>query len=226
MNFTNEQADQLQQNVLRHSKRLPVDTIFPEINEENAKIKNPDAFNDVCNILRMRYKNNQAIFLSGNAPSSKNSKNIVQMYTGKSDCCKAPYIKLAIRMYKCTSCGNNCQLGTRPILHNSKTVQDYIDNHSNQYILKRPLFLELIKGQPLPLYVGFYLIRQSAHRYDYINSMQIILDLFVKHCWIVDDSTDYIIPIFLGTHKDQKSCGVIIKVINSKEYKDLLFTLI
>jgi hypothetical protein len=225
MGMTELQAQQLQNNVLKHSGKLPVDTLYEDINKENAKLKNPDAYNDVIQILRARFKNKQAIYISDNVPSSKNSKEIMQMFTGKSKCCNATYEKLAVKMYRCTSCGKSCELGTRTILHNSKNVQEYIDTHSNEYITNRPLFLELIKRMELPIYLGMYFIRQSKHRWDMNNASQIITDLMVKHCLIPDDDTQHLIPVFLGFHHDKDKPGVILMPL-SKEYKLSLTNLI
>jgi hypothetical protein len=48
----------------------------------------------------------------------------------------------------------------------------------------------------------------------------------VKHGWIGDDSTEFIIPVFLGNHKDQARAGVIIKILNSKDYLEQLIKLL
>ena len=221
MGMTELQAQQLQNNVLKHSGKLPVDTLFEDINKENAKLKNPDAYNDVIQLLRARFKNNQAIFLKGNVPSLKNSKEIRQMFTGKSSCCNASYEKLAVKMYKCTKCGKSCELGTRTILGNSKVVDEYIKEHSQQYNDYRPLFLELIKEQPLPCYIGMYFIRDSNRRFDFNNATGIITDLIVDHGWLKDDDVLNCIPVYLGHHKSDNP-GVIIKPLSEIYKKDLI----
>jgi len=218
-----EQARLLQKNVFDKAKKVQNASLFPEMDEENKKIANPQAYNDIAELLRLRFKEGKAIFIRGNLSSSKNSKEIMQMFTGKSECCNAEYDR---KTKICSKCHNITKSGKRPVLHNSKVVQEYIETNSQQYIDNRPLFLELSKNHQKPLFVGFYIIRDSARRYDFINCMQLICDLMVKHSWIGDDSTEFIIPIFLGNHKDQAKAGVIICILNSEKYNNYLLSLI
>ena len=221
--ISREQARQLQQNVLNKRKPLPEDTLFEDINTENKKLNDPAGDSAMINLLRIRFKEGKTIYLHGNIPSSKNSKEIMSMWTGRSECCNAEYDR---KTKICSKCQKVTKSGKRPVLHNSKVVQAYIENNSQQYINNKSLFIRLSKDHQKPLFVGFYIIRDSARRYDYINCMQIICDLMVKHEWISDDDVLSIIPVFLGTHKDQASAGAIVRVLDSNNYNEQLIKLI
>lgn len=118
------------------------------------------------------------IFITGNVPSSKNSKQ----WTGK-------------------------------MLINSKTVRNYIKEHEQEWILYRSSFLKLIKSKPKPYRVGFYFIRNTKRKFDYLNAAQLPCDLMVKYGWIDDDNCTEIIPVFLGYEVDKNNPGVRIEVL-------------
>ena len=225
MGITTNQFNQLQDNVTRH-KKLSIDGLFPEINAENKVLMNPDKYNEMIMLLRIRYKEKKAIFINGNVPSLKSSQEIRQLNTGKSACCNAPYIKVGSKEYICTKCDNRCQLGKRAILGHSDRVQEYIDNNSQQFIDNRPLYLELIKNYEKPIYVGMYFIRASKHRWDFHNAVQLLADLMTKHNLNSDDDVNNFIPVYLGSHHDPIKPGVIIYILDSKKYDDYLLSLI
>lgn len=97
------------------------------------------------------------IFISGNVPSSKNSKQFVTLKTGNK------------------------------ILINSKIVRDYVKNHCDEWWKNTSKFMEMIKGKEKPYKIGFYFIRDSKRKFDYINAAQLPLDLMQDYDWIDDD---------------------------------------
>lgn len=121
------------------------------------------------------------IYIKGNVPSSKNSKQ----WTGK-------------------------------MLINSKTVRNYINNYGYQwYSLENiELFKNMIKNRVKPYKIGFYFIRDTARKFDYINAAQLPCDLMVKAGMIEDDNCNEIIPIFLGYEVDKKNAGVKISILD------------
>lgn len=126
------------------------------------------------------------IFIKGNVPSSKNSKEI---------------------------CWNKNM--KRPILTNSKTVKNYLKLHEmewkNPKIIKE--FKKKLEGKEKPYRIGFYFIRDSRRKFDYINAMQLPCDLMVKAGWIDDDNVNEIIPVCLGYEVDKGNAGVGIEVL-------------
>lgn len=118
------------------------------------------------------------IFISGNVPSSKNSKQ----WTGK-------------------------------MLINSKTVRNYMKNHCDEWWENIGKFKEMIKGKEKPYKVGFYFIRDSKRKFDYINVAQLPLDLMQDYDWIEDDNMENVIPIFLGYEVDKENPGVRIEIL-------------
>ena len=85
------------------------------------------------------------IFIAGNTPSSKNSKQFVTLKSGKT------------------------------LLINSKTVQKYIKESKADWLVNKNEFLKMLKGKEKPYRIELYFIRDSRRKFDYINAAQIIL---------------------------------------------------
>ena len=119
------------------------------------------------------------IFIAGNVPSSKNSKQ----WTGK-------------------------------FLVMSKTCKRYIKASEEEYMIKRRKFLSLLQGKEKPYKIGFYFIRDSKRKFDYINAAQLPLDLMQKYEWLEDDDCNNVVPVFLGHEVDKSRSGVLIKVLD------------
>lgn len=123
------------------------------------------------------------IFISGNTPSSKNSKQFVTLKTGKT------------------------------LLINSKTVQKYIKESKVDWLINKNEFLKMLKGKEKPYKVKLFFIRDSKRRFDYINVAQIIFDLMQHYGYIEDDDSQNIIPVFKGFEVDKMNAGVEIEVL-------------
>lgn len=123
------------------------------------------------------------IFIEGNVPSSKNSKQ----WTGKM------LIKSKATMR-----------------YEKATIQAWIDN--------KETFLSAIAIKQAPYKIGFYFVRGSRHKYDWVNPVQTIQDLMVKYEWLEDDNTTVMVPMpfkrgGLFSHYDKENSGVYIKVL-------------
>jgi putative uncharacterized protein FNV0869 len=123
------------------------------------------------------------IFIKGNTPSSKNSKQFVTLKNGKT------------------------------MLLNSKTVQKYIKESKGDWILNKNEFLKMLKGKEKPYKIELYFIRDSKRRFDYINASQIVFDLMQSYGYIDDDDSTNIIPVFSGFEVDKAKSGVEIRVL-------------
>lgn len=126
------------------------------------------------------------IFIPHNVPSSKNSKRVVRTRTGK------------VR-----------------VIH-SKTTMRYIDLTAWDYVAGRKTFHDLIKGMEPPYCVSFKFIRNSRRKFDYVNPLQTVQDLMVKHKWIEDDNSDILLPVFEPYEYSKEKPGVIIDVCKFK----------
>src|SRR5210317_1739336 len=100
------------------------------------------------------------IFISGNVPSSKNSKQ----WTGR-------------------------------MLIKSKTTMRYIKASKEQWEENKEKFLKLLEGKQTPYIIGFYFVRGTKHKYDWVNPVQTIQDLMVSYGWLEDDNTTVMYPI-------------------------------
>ncbi len=172
---------------------------------------------DDYNMLVEQLKDNMAIYIPGNVPSLKNSKQIFQMNTGKSHCCNAPYTKIAVKQYKCTKCNVvSGMLGKRATLVPSETHKKYKEATTSYYIKEAKKFSEMVMNMHLPLYIGLYYIRSTERNFDFDNATSTVMDLITANQWIADDSANIILPVPLGYHVDKKHQGVIIVVTDKK----------
>jgi len=123
------------------------------------------------------------IFIAGNTPSSKNSKQFVTLKSGKT------------------------------LLINSKTVQKYLKESKADWILNKRNFLKMLENKEKPYKIELFFIRDSKRRFDYINAAQIIFDLMQEYGYIEDDDSTNVIPIFKGFEVDKARAGVEIRVL-------------
>lgn len=123
------------------------------------------------------------IFISGNTPSSKNSKQFVTLKNGKK------------------------------LLLNSKIVRKYIDKSEMDWIFNKTEFFKMLKGKNKPYKIELFFIRDTKRRFDYINAAQIVFDLMQEYGYIEDDDSTNIIPIFKGFEVDKARAGVEIEVL-------------
>ena len=123
------------------------------------------------------------IFIAGNTPSSKNSKQFVTLKNGKK------------------------------LLLNSKIVRKYIDKSEMDWRFNKTEFFKMLKGKNKPYKIELYFIRDSRRRFDYINAAQIIFDLMQEYGYIEDDDSTNVIPIFKGFEVDKARTGVEIEVL-------------
>jgi putative uncharacterized protein FNV0869 len=123
------------------------------------------------------------IFIAGNTPSSKNSKQFVTLKNGKK------------------------------LLLNSKIVRKYIDKSEMDWRFNKTEFFKMLKGKEKPYKIELYFIRDSRRKFDYINAAQIIFDLMQEYDYIEDDDSTNVIPIFKGFEVDKAKAGVEIRVL-------------
>ncbi|WP_336014687.1 MULTISPECIES: hypothetical protein [Fusobacterium] len=123
------------------------------------------------------------IFIAGNTPSSKNSKQFVTLKNGKK------------------------------LLLNSKIVRKYIDKSEMDWRFNKTEFFKMLKGKEKPYKIELYFIRDSRRKFDYINAAQIIFDLMQEYGYIEDDDSTNVIPIFKGFEVDKVRAGVEIEVL-------------
>ena len=123
------------------------------------------------------------IFIAGNTPSSKNSKQFITLKNGKK------------------------------LLLNSKIVRKYIDKSEIDWRFNKTEFFKMLKGKNKPYKIELYFIRDSKRKFDYINAAQIVFDLMQEYGYIEDDDSTNIIPVFKGFEVDKSRAGVEIEVL-------------
>ena len=169
---------------------------------------------DMYKLLVERYKDKKAIFIAGNTPSLKNSKEIGQIYTNRSACCNVPFTGKGPTR-RCPKCNNICEIKTRPMLRSSKTVVKYKSATEGEWLQSKQRFVNMIKDSPMPINLGMYFIRDSERKFDHINIAQIVQDMMVDYGYIEDDNCLFVLPVFLGYKVDKKNAGVVITIIEN-----------
>ncbi len=107
----------------------------------------------------------------------------------------------------------NSKRWTGKMLINSKTVMEYKKNTAYDWHKKGTEFKKMLKGKEKPYKIGFYFIRDSKRKFDYVNVAQLPLDLMQEYSWIENDNMENVIPIFLGYKVDKEETGIKIEVL-------------
>lgn len=76
-------------------------------------------------------------------------------------------------------------------------------------------FLEMCKGKEKPYKIEMMFIRNSKHKADFHNLVQLPMDIMVKYGWIEDDNMDEVIPVPAAKPYaiDKHVPGIIIRVV-------------
>lgn len=101
----------------------------------------------------------------------------------------------------------NSKVWTGRFLVSSKTTRNYEKNTAEYWLTLKSTFKDIFSGI-YPKRIGFYFVRDSRRRFDYINACQILADLMTEYGWIEDDDVDHFNPFFLGYHHDKEKSGV------------------
>lgn len=102
----------------------------------------------------------------------------------------------------------------RTLVLNSKFAETYIKKTAIQWDLNRNNFTNLIKNKTKPYKIEFQFIRETKHRFDFVNLCQLPLDLMTKYNWIDDDDYKNVIPVINPeVIFDKKNAGIKIKVL-------------
>jgi hypothetical protein len=96
----------------------------------------------------------------------------------------------------------------------SKAALRYEKETADYWGWYRSTFLRELKGRGKPYRIGFYFVRATRQKFDYVNMAQLPLDLMQTHGWLEDDDADHVVPVFLGYETGtKKTAGLIIRVL-------------
>lgn len=158
-----------------------------EFNSGKAKGKQQHVYFNGMDIqdVYAECEKNGTIFIKGNVPSLKNSK---QLFTNKKT--------------------------GKTFITSSALCKKYVEETDIHYRVFKPRFLEMIKGKEKPYKIQMFFIRDKHKAFDYINVSQIVFDLMQHHEFIENDDNRNVIPNFdCGFGYDKKLSGVIIRVL-------------
>jgi len=142
----------------------------------------------------------RAIFIDGEVPSSKNSKEIgfiFQKNTSES--------RVLVRT-------KGTLRPVRMTLNSSKATKAYQKTRAILYSAKKSEFKKISKNFEPPYRVVFSFVRKTKRKFDYINAAQIVQDMMVDHGWIEDDNCEFLIPYFEKWEHDKLNPGVYISI--------------
>lgn len=142
----------------------------------------------------------RGIFIPGEVPSSKNSKEIGFIYLPTGSISTIYHLK------------NGVHRPVRLNLNSSNATRRYIKEHNIDYVANKVKFNRLISGYQAPYRICFKFIRGTHRKFDYINAAQIVQDLMVKNGWIDDDDCVNVRPYFLEYEVNKNNPGVLISV--------------
>jgi len=97
----------------------------------------------------------------------------------------------------------NSKIWTGKFLISSKATRAWQKETEDYWELLKEDFISHLKDKPYK--IGFKFIRNSRHKFDYVNPLQTIQDAMVKHGWLEDDNADELLPV-LEPYEYDKSC--------------------
>lgn len=107
----------------------------------------------------------------------------------------------------------NSKRWTGRMLISSETVMKYKKKTESFWVYLGKKFKKQLEGKTKPYKIGFYFIRDSKRKADYVNLAQLPLDLMQEYGWLENDDMDTVVPIFQGYEVDKVKAGVRIEVL-------------
>ena len=142
----------------------------------------------------------RGIFIPGEVPSSKNSKEIGFFFLKKG----SPGKIFVLR--------NGSYIPVRLNLNSSKATKRYVKDHSIDYLANKVNFQKLLVGKTKPYRIVFKFSRKTRRKFDYINAAQIVQDMMVQQGWVEDDDCVNVKPYFLDYEHNKENPGVLISI--------------
>lgn len=143
-------------------------------------------------------------FIPGNVPALKNSKQWTGKFLVKSKRVQE-YLKLhGIKDYSCV----------RKEVNHLK-----VSNRDFEFWRIALKIRELLLNDSPPYKLGFHFVRNSKHKFDFGNAVELISDLFTAYNVWEDDNMDIFLPFPLEINGkfysyDKNNPGVFIKILN------------
>lgn len=145
-----------------------------------------------------------AIWIPGNVPSFKNSKQItiLPMKYG------TPHVSSMLFKMKKDGSFYPVNVG----LTSSKVVHRYVKATKWDYPAGKVRFKKKLEGLTPPYRIAFKFVRGTRRVFDYNNLGQGVQDLMVKNGWIGEDDCVHMKPFYMDPAYDKENPGVWIGV--------------
>lgn len=112
-----------------------------------------------------------------------------------------------------TPSSKNSKRWTGKFLINSKVVMNWKKSVEYDFLKNKKAFKTMIEEKEKPYKIQFKFVRNSKRKFDYVNAVQVVLDMMTKYKWIDDDNADEIMPFFDYYIYDKKNPGCYIDVL-------------
>lgn len=107
----------------------------------------------------------------------------------------------------------NSRVWTGKFFIASKQTTKWRKETENDWINNKESFLKSLENKEKPYKISFKFVRESKHKFDYVNPLQTIQDEMVKHGWLEDDNSDEILPVFEPYSYSKDKPGVYITIL-------------
>lgn len=101
-------------------------------------------------------------------------------------------------------------IASKAVVNYRKLIKPYYEQYAQS-------FRKEISKYKSPVKIAFLFVRNSKHKFDYINPAQTVQDDMVDFKWISDDNSDVIIPVFIPYMYDKSNPGVYIEILKENE---------
>jgi hypothetical protein len=88
----------------------------------------------------------------------------------------------------------NSKQWTGKYLVDGKVAQKYRIDTAWYWKLNKGEFHRMLEGKDKPYKVGFFFVRDSRRKFDFVNMVQICQDLMVANQWLLDDNCNEMLP--------------------------------
>lgn len=142
------------------------------------------------------------IFIKGNVPSLKNNSTFTGTYLVHSK-----WVKDYLRLHN-----------IKKFSSSKKTVEHY-KRGINTFEIEAIKIKAILETLEPPYKINFHFVRKSKHKFDFVNPLQTLADLFSAYNVWEDDNMDIFHPGILyidgkGYSYNKENPGVFIQIIN------------
>jgi hypothetical protein len=132
------------------------------------------------------------VFVPFNVPSLKNSKQIVRMGNGRSGLTSSKAVKKYLKLFGIKSYRSRSSERLGVLKERGFQLYKGKENLFAKFVEELKESIEQIEK---PVLLGFHFVRDSKRKFDFVNAVQLPLDLMVTAGVLSEDDMDEVIPV-------------------------------